>query len=103
MIEDLPITHEDDKIVVQERTFYNGAADDGQPLYEGRIWSDLLKELSSIQIGEWRTKYDNRDIMDGVQWSVDIEYENDLKPRHYWGSNKFPYNFDSFLEIMDME
>ncbi|MCR5753975.1 MAG: hypothetical protein K6G30_04050 [Acetatifactor sp.] len=54
-------------------------------------------------MGEWRTKYDNRDTMDGVQWSVDIEYENDMKPTHYWGSNKFPYNFDRFLEIMEME
>ena len=33
------ISHEDDKIVVRERIFYNGAADDGQPLCEGRTWS----------------------------------------------------------------
>ncbi len=62
-----------------------------------------LAKNTRIHMGEWRTKYDNRDTMDGVQWSVDIEYENDMKPTHYWGSNKFPYNFDRFLEIMEME
>ena len=54
-------------------------------------------------IGEWKSKYDNSDVLDGTQWSVDIKYDNGTPAKHFWGSNKYPYNFDRFLEIMEME
>lgn len=97
------ITHDGDKIVVAEKLFFNGILDDDKPLYEGMSWSGLLEDLSVIHMGEWKTKYEDLSILDGTQWSVDIEYSNGIKKKHYWGSNKFPYNFGRFMEIMEME
>lgn len=62
-----------------------------------------MEELSNVHMGEWKSKYDNPNVLDGIQWSVDIKFDNGIKAKHYWGSNKFPYNFDRFLEIMEME
>ena len=73
------------------------------PPYEGLNWKDLMEELSYIHMGEWKSKYDNPDVLDGTQWSVDIKYDNGTPSKHFWGSNKYPYNFDRFLEIMEME
>ena len=41
--------------------------------------------------------------MDGVQWMLDIQYENGGEGIHCWGSNKFPKNFNAFLKIMEMK
>ena len=95
------LTRVDDKIVV-EREFYNGSHDDGRPLYEDMKWANLLENLSYVHMGEWKTKYDDPDILDGIQWSVDIKYDNGIPAKHYWGSNKFPYNFERFLELIEM-
>ena len=95
------LTREGEKIIV-EREFYNGAFDDGRALYEDMKWEDLLENLSYVHMGEWKTKYDDPDTLDGTQWSVDIKYDNGITPKHYWGSNRFPYNFERFLELMEM-
>ena len=95
------LSRDGDKIVV-EREFYNGARDDGRVLYEDMKWKDLLENLSSVHMGEWKSKYDDPDTTDGTQWSVDIRYDNGIPAKHYWGSNKFPYNFERFLELMEM-
>ena len=65
-------------------------------------WDDLMENLSCVHMGEWKTKYNDPGTLDGTQWSVDIEYDNEIAPKHYWGSNKFPYNFERFLELMEM-
>lgn len=66
-------------------------------------WEDLIADLSCIHLGEWKTRYDDPDVCDGVQWSVEIIFDNGFSKKHLWGSNKFPYNFDRFLEVMQME
>lgn len=73
------------------------------PFYEGMGWKDLMGKLSHINIGQWQEDYFDRNILDGIQWSVDIEFDDDTPPRHYFGSNKFPDGFDSFLKIMEMK
>ena len=90
------ITHDGDRIVVG-RTFYNGASDDGRLLYAGKTWTDLLHSLDSLHIDDWAEQYDDPDVLDGTQWSLDIAYSKETEGAHYWGSNKYPDNFDEFM------
>lgn len=96
------ITHDGDNIIV-EREFYNGASDDGKTLYSGKTWSSLIDDLNKLNIDSWEEKYDDPDVMDGVQWMLDIHYENGCEGIHCWGSNKFPKNFNAFLKVMEMK
>ena len=95
------LTHVGEKIFV-EREFYNGAFDDGKPLYVGKTWSMLLDELDRLHIYEWDEAYDDPDVMDGTQWSLDIKFLDKSEGLHFWGSNKYPENFDAFLKVMEM-
>ncbi len=70
--------------------------------YEDMNKAELLEELCEIHMGEWDHEYVNLNVLDGIQWSVTINYADDTK-RTYEGSNKYPYNFDRFLDVMQME
>lgn len=94
------IKHNGDQIVV-ERLFFNGASDDGIPLYENITWFGLLKRMDAL-IKDWKEEYNDPDVLDGTQWSLDIEYV-DGKEEHYWGSNMFPDNFEAFLNAIEMK
>ena len=95
------ITHDGDEIVV-ERRFYNGASDDGKVLYDRMTWSSFLEAIESLHIDTWDEEYDNPDVLDGSQWSLDLEYSNNVKGKHYRGSNMYPENFDDFLRVIEM-
>ena len=41
-------------------------------------------------------------VMDGIDWSVKFIYA-DGKKRNFSGSNRFPYNFNKFLDLMQIE
>ncbi len=60
---------------------------------------EFLEGLRNIHIGEWKSHYINRNIMDGTQWELSIEYADGRKAA-YAGSNAFPYNFDEFCELI---
>ena len=93
----------DGEVIFVEREFYNGASDDGKTLYSGKNWSSLIDDLNKLNIDNWDEKYDDPDVMDGVQWMLDIQYENGGEGIHCWGSNKFPENFNAFLKVMEMK
>ena len=42
-------------------------------------------------------------VLDGTQWNVSFEYSNGKKTLEISGSNDYPYNFDEFAEIFDVE
>lgn len=94
------IKHDGDQIVV-ERSFFNGASDDGIPLYKAKTWPGLLESID-VLIKDWKEEYNDPDVMDGTQWSLVIGYA-DGKEKEYWGSNMFPDNFDDFLKVIEME
>ncbi|MBE5848512.1 MAG: hypothetical protein E7300_12685 [Lachnospiraceae bacterium] len=87
------------KIVVERLS--NRAEAPDAPLYEFMSWDDLLEALSYIHMGEWDSRYENH-VLDGIQWSVDIKYDHEEPAKHFSGSNRYPYNFDRFLETMEM-
>lgn len=96
------LTHNGEDILV-EREFNNGLFDDGRMLYKGKKWSELLTELEDLNIDAWDQKYNDPDVMDGTQWSLDIEYSDGSEGVHFWGSNLVPDNFDNFLRVMEFE
>ena len=53
-----------------------------------------------MSVREKRAAAFDKDIYDGTQWELVIEYEN-RRNRTYEGSNKFPSNFDELLEVME--
>ena len=94
------IKHNGEQISV-ERFFYNGAVDDGITLYKAKNWPGLLEDIKAL-IKDWKEEYNNPDVLDGTQWSLDIKYA-DGREKHYWGSNLFPDNFEAFLKVIEMK
>ena len=72
------------------------------PVYEPVTKEEFLEGLAELHIGEWKKNYVSP-MLDGTQWSIDIEYEGDRKPVHIYGSNSFPYNFDDLLEFLGVD
>lgn len=62
--------------------------------------------LSRLYIGEWRKYYDPQRfgycVLDGTQWNVSFEYSNDKKTVEFAGSNDYPYNFNEFIGIFNL-
>ena len=68
---------------------------------------EVLDALEELHIGEWEKCYDPMRfgycVLDGTQWNVSFEYSNGKKTLEISGSNDYPYNFDEFAEIFDVE
>lgn len=67
----------------------------------------LLDGLADLHIGEWRRRYDPSRwgymVCDGTQWHFYIYFSNGKRPVKIEGSNDYPYNFNSLLELFDIE
>ncbi|MDD6646324.1 MAG: hypothetical protein PUF60_00715 [Firmicutes bacterium] len=67
----------------------------------------VLDALQDLHIGEWEKCYDPMRfgycVLDGTQWSITFEYSNGKHTLEISGSNDYPYNFDEFAEIFDVE
>lgn len=68
---------------------------------------DFLDGLRELYIGEWRPNYRTERfgyvVLDGTQWSLQIEYSNGVKPISYYGSNSYPYNFDKLKALFGID
>ena len=92
------ITHDGEKIVVVE----------WDKLFRSKremnmTWTGLLEDLSMVNMGEWKTYYDDPEVCDGTQWEIIIEYNNGIRAKRFSGSNKYPFSFERFMHIMEME
>lgn len=69
--------------------------------------AEFLNGLRELYIGEWHHSYNTErfgyTVLDGTQWSLDIEYSNGVKSAHYYGSNSYPYNFNKLKELFGIE
>lgn len=62
-------------------------------------WDIIIQTLYDILcIDEWKRKYDNNDILDGTQWSLNIERKN-KRTIHYWGSNEYPPLWNELKQV----
>lgn len=68
---------------------------------------EVLDALEQLHIGEWEKCYDpirfGYCVLDGTQWNVSFEYSNEKDKLEISGSNDYPYNFNGFAEIFDIE
>jgi hypothetical protein len=71
------------------------------PICEPFTKGEFIERIAELHIGEWKRSYVDLTVLDGIQWSIDIEYEGDHKPVHIEGSNAFPYNFNDLLEFLE--
>ena len=51
-------------------------------------WNTFWYFLDDKKVWEWKKKYINHDILDGIQW--EIEFSNSIKNVKSYGSNKLP-------------
>jgi len=57
-----------------------------------RKWSNFRKRLDAIGVWQWRPYYDNPYVLDGVQWSLELDYGS--RKVQTDGSNWYPGSKD---------
>ena len=66
----------------------------------------LLESLKSLYIGEWNKSYTpdkyGIQVLDGTGWDLKFYFKDGTK-KEYSGYNHCPYNFNQFLEILDID
>lgn len=66
----------------------------------------LITYLRGMDLGNWLDEYDSSKfglyIMDGLQWSLDIHFNDGSEPFKSSGSNAYPYNFFKLKELFDI-
>ena len=73
-----------------EPEMFEGMAEPVDLQISGMKWNELLNTLyNDMHLHEWNEAYDNYDILDGTQWSLEISLTNERKIR-YHGSNDYP-------------
>jgi hypothetical protein len=61
--------------------------------------AEFLEEFADLHLGEWEKEYEDLNVLDGTQWSVVIKFSSGKAFKSY-GSNRFPYNFSGFLDLV---
>ncbi|HEM3619706.1 TPA: hypothetical protein U1D09_002225 [Streptococcus suis] len=63
--------------------------------------------LKDLHIGEWGRRYSTKRfgymVLDGTQWELEFEYNNDHKLVRFDGDNSYPYNFDKFQMLFGID
>lgn len=62
-------------------------------------WVEFWLKLDEIGIWEWNNNYDNLLVLDGYSWRLDII--SGTKTIKSGGSNDYPENFKTFLEVIE--
>jgi len=60
---------------------------------------DFVSRLKLTNLLNWKRKYVDIDILDGTQWSIDIE--TDKRKIHLYGSNNFPKTWAMFCSLIE--
>ena len=68
---------------------------------------EFCEQLKDLRIGEWRQDYNLRRydcfVLDGTEWNLSICFSNGYRTEHKHGSNVYPYNYESLLELLEFE
>ena len=55
----------------------------------------LIETLNKIKFLTWKKEYDDKEMLDGTQWTILVTYNGNLKKKVY-GSNAYPKGFNKF-------
>ena len=87
----------------EELKVESGDYDCMYPMETDHDKESFLYQLGELHLGEWRPFYSakryGKDVLDGIQWFVEIQYNNGRKKK-FAGSNAYPYNFDELLVVL---
>ncbi len=81
-----------------------GNNEDDEPLNK----EDLLDLVAELDIGEWKDRYDRReydgyDALDGIEWSLEIQYADGREPVRKSGWELFPFSFDGIETLFGLD
>lgn len=82
--------------------------------YSDSLYSDSRKKLKIMNVDDevvmeyfdklfriidgWENKYENDNVLDGMEWQLVITYKNGDR-KHYYGKNDSPINFEYLDKI----
>lgn len=84
----IAITDKDVKYIHSDSSFITDEIGILSNLSESDI-EELIGVMNNIKVSEWKDEYVNESVLDGTQWSLDIEYNN-IKKKSIYGSNCYP-------------
>ncbi len=63
-------------------------------------WESIYTSLEMAGVFNWKERYVRKDMHDGTQWTLDVEFPRQTKK--IWGDNAYPEygEFKAFLELM---
>ncbi len=62
----------------------------------------FILELKELHMGEWKKTYRNTKDPDGLPWKLQLRFTDDTLAE-YSGKGKFPFSFNAFLLLMDVD
>lgn len=62
-------------------------------------WNDFIHNIFKCYLADWKKRYNDWDVLDGVQWELKIDFYNS-KQIKISGSNKFPVYWDRFIKTL---
>ena len=62
-------------------------------------WYSITSKLQKL-VKNWDSEYVNPAILDGLQWSFELVFDND-EHLYFKGSNKFPNNWKKFTKYVE--
>lgn len=60
-------------------------------------WRSLVEYMKTLN---WKERYSDNDIMDGLQW--ELAFESEDKKLNCFGSNEYPADFDEFTKRLSL-
>ena len=65
----------------------------------------LIEILNKSHFTSWQSKYEESNIVDGTEWSLEVKYNNRKTSKITFGYNQFPFIIekDATYKIIDCE
>lgn len=60
---------------------------------------EVLAELLRLHMGDWKRRYENPTVLDGVSWSVTLTYRDGTGKCEFSGRNSFPWSFGRLEDL----
>ena len=90
-----------EKVILDAVHYYSPKPSNLQ-VYDLPTRKGFLQGIEDFHIGEWKQRYENLYVLDGIWWTIRIEYNGNKKAYEISGENAYPYNFEELLEFLNI-